>query len=201
MKTCKAEGCDRTDIKAWGYCNMHYARLRANGTLEPKQRMDHYRDKHPELYKTWTHMRHRCNTNDPQVRPHYKDKGVKVCERWSGLDGFRHFVEDMGDKPSYARTKGGMPLYTLDRIDSNKDYCPENCRWANWQKQATNRNICNKVPGVSWDKCHKCWTAYLTIRGNQYKKYRVSYDEAVKIRKDWEQKYPQEPGGIYPIVV
>lgn len=169
---------------------MHYARLRANGSLEPKQRMDHYRDHHSELYKVWTRMRHRCATDDPKVAPHYKDKGIAVCERWSGPYGFQHFVEDMGDKPSYAETERGMPVYTLDRIDSDKGYYPENCRWADWRKQAGNRKNCNTVPGVSWDKINKSWTATVTVNGKTYKKYRVSYDEAVKVRQQLEKEHP-----------
>lgn len=174
---------------------MHYARLRANGTLVPKQRADGYRLKHPELYKAWSGMRHRCNDNDPKIKVHYKDKGITVCERWKGLYGFQHFVEDMGDKPSYERTSGGMPIWTLDRIDPAKGYCPENCRWANWREQAGNRNFCNKVPGVSWDSTHSYWTASITINHKTRAKHFKDYQRAVKCRKTWEQKYPQIPEG------
>lgn len=190
MKTCCAENCNRTDIKAHGLCNMHYARLRANGSLEPKQRMDHYRDQHPELYKVWSRMRHRCATDDPKVAPHYKEKGITVCERWSGLYGFQHFVEDMGDKPSYEKTKRGMPLWTLDRIDSDKGYYPENCRWANWRTQAGNRRKCNGIPGVCWNKREKRWKAYLSSKGRKLNATFKTYEEAVAQRQLWEQENP-----------
>lgn len=190
MKICKADGCDRTDIKGLGLCHKHYSRWMRNGDLEPRQRMDGYRLQHPELYKAWTQMKSRCNSNDPKIRPHYKDKGIKICDRWLGLYGFQHFVEDMGDKPSYERTNRNMPLWTLDRIDSTKNYCPENCRWANWREQASNRNICNTVPGVCWKAGEHRWKAYMTIGGRKLTATFRTYEEAVAQRHEWEQENP-----------
>lgn len=53
-----------------------------------------------------------------------------MCDRWVGPDGFYKFLEDMGQKPT--------PKHTLDRIDNDGDYCPENCRWTTQKEQVAN---------------------------------------------------------------
>lgn len=86
-----------------------------------------YGKKHP-LHSTFTNMLTRCyNPNHPQFK-YWGGKGVTVCARW--FYSFDQFVEDMGPIPEG---------YSLDRIDSDGNYCPENCRWADGQTQNLNR--------------------------------------------------------------
>lgn len=79
------------------------------------------------LYNIWNSMRMRCR---PQYweHQHYYDRGITVCDRWNSYAAFK---EDMGDRPSR--------LLSLDRIDVNKGYAPDNCRWATSKEQAVNR--------------------------------------------------------------
>ena len=72
-------------------------------------------------YQTWRNMLARCYQPRTPGFKNYGGKGINVCDRW--ID-FVFFYADMGEKPS-----GDM---SLDRIDPNKDYTPENCRWVSF---------------------------------------------------------------------
>lgn len=80
------------------------------------------RDKE-SIYKEWRYMRKRCQAKNSPYSKYYFKKGIKVCEDWDSLDnGFKHFCE-------WAYKNGYRDGLSIDRIDSSKGYCPENCRW------------------------------------------------------------------------
>lgn len=88
-------------------------------------------------FTVWSSMLRRCRTPSTPGYDLYGGRGIAVCERWLQ---FENFIADMGLRPK------GM---TLDRIDSNGDYEPSNCRWATMKEQQNNRrnNVCLTFEG------------------------------------------------------
>lgn len=78
-------------------------------------------------YKVWQDMRRRCRDPSRKAYQHYGGRGIAVCDRWQSFD---HFLADMGEP------EGG---FSLDRIDVNGHYSPENCRWVPLPEQKRNK--------------------------------------------------------------
>jgi hypothetical protein len=83
-------------------------------------------------YRAWKMMKARCYSPCNKNMGKYQSLGIKVCNEWK--NSFKTFLKDMGECPEG---------YTLDRIDSTKDYSKENCRWTDWKTQSSNRGSFN----------------------------------------------------------
>lgn len=138
---------------------------------------------YPEMWHTLNGARQRCsNPNHPQFGD-YGGRGIKVCDRWSGKEGLANFIADMGERPDGC---------SLDRIDVNGDYCPENCRWADRFVQNLNRRTKKKYSnfrGVTYNKREGYWMAYLCVNKKNHTRKASSEEEAFLKRLELEQMY------------
>jgi hypothetical protein len=84
-------------------------------------------------YRCWKNMLARCRKGKTNTKNH-GDRGIYVCERWKkgedGNTGFECFLSDMGKRPS--------ALYSIERVNNESGYYPENCKWATSKEQANN---------------------------------------------------------------
>lgn len=109
-------------------------------------------------YCTWANMLGRCRSDSFTGYYNYGGRGIEVCERWLN---FENFLKDMGKKPS--------PEHSIERIDNDGNYCPENCKWATRAEQSINK------------------------RNNKW----ISIGEKTKVLTHWLKELKMDPATFY----
>lgn len=100
---------------------------------------------------TWQSMKKRCNNKSHISYKHYGGRKIKVCDEWNS--SFENFYRDMGERPSEK--------HSLDRVDNNKGYSKENCRWATKTQQARNQRSNVLIEYKGEKKCLQEWADLL----------------------------------------
>ena len=112
---------------------------------------------HNQFYQTWYDMKYRCYNTMSKDYKHYGARGITVCEEWLDVTNFVAWCEE-----TYPNIKG----YSLDRIDNDKGYSPENCRWADKSTQVINQRIrrtnTSGYVGIIWSEAKLKWVSSIT---------------------------------------
>lgn len=110
------------------------------------------------LHKIYTNMKNRCLNKNEERYKDYGGRGIKICDEWLvKYDGFLSFYE-------WALNNGYTENLTLDRIDNNGNYCPENCRWIDTKEQSRNKRTNILITINNETKCIKDWCVLYGIK-------------------------------------
>lgn len=113
------------------------------------------RDERGPLFTVWVNMRHRCNDEKNKCYQRYGGRGIKVCEEWNkDFEAFHSWAVDNGYKTGL----------TIDRIDNDGDYSPQNCRWSSAKEQARNRITNHKITAFGRTMLLSDWSAETGIK-------------------------------------
>lgn len=109
------------------------------------------RKTHRPTYGIWEKMRRRCESPLDPAYSYYGGRGIFVCERWRV---YENFLADMGERP---------PGLTLERVNNDMGYSPDNCRWATRLEQQRNRRVNRRLSLNGETKCLSEWADILGI--------------------------------------
>lgn len=157
--------CDCGKLKVTSIFSLKNGDTQSCGCIQKEKAaarfMKHGLSKTP-TWVSWMEMKRRCINKKRNRASRYFLRGITFCERW--LD-FENFLEDMGERPMG---------YSLDRIDNDKDYYKENCKWSLPKEQARNRSTNTIITYKGESKCLSAWAEEYNIeqsvlRGRLYK--------------------------------
>jgi hypothetical protein len=148
-------------------CNTAKRCIKCNGlsTRNPKRIRDLCKTR---IYRIWANMKTRCYNKKDLNYKKYGAKGIKVCKKWKNFAGF---YEDMGE--------GYKDNLTLDRIDNNKGYSKENCRWATYKQQANNKTSNRLISYSGMTKTLAQWSEFTGLHHSLIQQ---------RLKKGWTKK-------------
>ncbi len=156
--------CECGIIKDYSRTSLVSGKTQSCGCLQKElvtERMTKHGLADNPLYNTWRGMIDRCHNPDCLQFTNYGARGISVCDRWQGDNGLVNFIQDMGYKPDES--------FSIDRIDNDKGYSPDNCHWISSRNQMLNtrRSLPKKAPWAFINCKTKKWYGRVSIDGVQ----------------------------------
>lgn len=136
------------------------------------------------LYLCWVNMRQRCTNKKRWDYKFYGGRGITFCEKWSTFKGF---FDDMNN--SYLDHKKKFKDTSLDRIDVNKDYCKENCKWSTRFEQSNNRNYNRLIEYKGKKQSAGKWVKELKLHIKRQELFKRIFTRKWPIERAMTQKY------------
>ncbi len=140
-------------------------------------------DADTRLHNIWIHMRGRCQKENNVDYKNYGMRGISVCKEWEEYIVFR----------DWALEHGYDEDLTIDRIDNNGNYCPENCRWTNRQVQCNNKRD-NKLLEIESKKqtlrqwCNEYLADYEVVKTRLKSGWRLIDALTIPKERPWARK-------------
>ena len=148
--------CDCGNIKSVCSNSLKYGNTQSCGCLNKErsaQKNTTHGMCHTRVYHIWNSMKRRCNNPKDKFYAFYGGKGIKYCAEWDAFEGFYEWAKSSGYKDNL----------TIERKDTDKGYCPDNCTWATMEQQNNNtsKNIRITINGDT--KTLKQWCTELGV--------------------------------------
>jgi len=189
---CKCD-CGNTTIVT--LCNLSSNHTKSCGCFRKEEHLKrvtkHGQNKKNKMtpeYRAWRHMKTRCYNAKAPFWRHYGGRGIIVCDRWK--NSFVNFFTDMGLRPS--------PKHSIDRIDNNGDYSPDNCQWSTKKEQARNARSNVFITYKGKTQCFSAWSEELgIIKGTLWSRihtYKWPIDKAFTTKVLHNNSYSKEGG-------
>lgn len=167
--------CDCGNITIVRRGNLTSGAVKSCGCLihNPSANRTHNMSK-SRLYQEWAGIKSRCVYKSAENKPYYGGRGIKMCDEWANsFECFRDWAMENGYKDDL----------TIERIDNNGDYCPENCKWIPKAEQSSNRRNCvivtynGKTQNLN-DWCKELGLDYKRVN-NRMKKLGWTFEKAI----------------------